>query len=125
MLILKQVASYPTGSLDFLVKLQKEEQKRQTSMQASNLIDQGGFSRVRLSIIIVGAGLGGLAAAIALARKGHKITVVEQAPALAEVCLLDRCAVVLELTHCFRSVPVSKSHQTQLGCSCNGGCSHF
>jgi flavin-dependent dehydrogenase len=55
-------------------------------MQTSTLINQDDLSRVRLNIIIVGAGLGGLAAAIALARKGHHITVIEQAPALAEVC---------------------------------------
>lgn len=33
----------------------------------------------------MGAGLGGLATAIALARKGHAVTVLEQAPALGEV----------------------------------------
>ena len=87
-LTLRKVASYPTGSLDFLVKLQKEDQKRQKALQTSNSSDQDIPSRVRLNIIIVGAGLGGLAAAIALARKGHEVKVVEQAPALAEVCRL-------------------------------------
>jgi NADPH-dependent 2,4-dienoyl-CoA reductase/sulfur reductase-like enzyme len=42
---------------------------------------------VPLSIIIVGAGLGGLAAAISLARRGHSVTVLEQAPELGEVIL--------------------------------------
>ncbi|KIW23274.1 uncharacterized protein PV07_11485 [Cladophialophora immunda] len=79
------VASYPTGSLDFLLKLQKEEQKRHKAMRTSNLLNQDDFSRVRLNTIIVGAGLGGLAAAISLARKGHKVTVFEQAPELGEV----------------------------------------
>ena len=38
-----------------------------------------------LNIIIVGAGLGGMATAIALARKGHQATVLEQATQLGEV----------------------------------------
>lgn len=36
-------------------------------------------------IIVAGAGIGGLAAALALARAGHKVTVYEQAPELGEV----------------------------------------
>ena len=36
-------------------------------------------------ILIAGAGLGGLAAALALLRDGHDVTVFEQAPALGEV----------------------------------------
>lgn len=39
----------------------------------------------RLRVTIVGAGLGGLAAAIALRRGGHEVTVVEQADALGTV----------------------------------------
>ncbi|KIW56578.1 hypothetical protein PV05_05230 [Exophiala xenobiotica] len=78
-------ASYPTGSLDFLVKLQKDEEKRQKAMRASSLVNGEDLSRLKLNIIIVGAGLGGLAAAIALSRRGHKVTVFEQAPELGEV----------------------------------------
>ncbi|KAJ5673977.1 hypothetical protein N7462_009416 [Penicillium macrosclerotiorum] len=40
---------------------------------------------LRLKVIVVGAGLGGLATAIALARSGHTITIYEQAQELGEV----------------------------------------
>ncbi len=40
---------------------------------------------VRLRVLVVGAGLGGLATAIALARRGHTVEVLEQAPQLGEV----------------------------------------
>lgn len=38
-----------------------------------------------LDIVVIGAGLGGLAAAISCALGGHRITVLEQAKELAEV----------------------------------------
>ena len=37
------------------------------------------------AILVVGAGIGGLAAALALARRGARVRVIEQAPALTEV----------------------------------------
>ncbi|KAJ5376230.1 hypothetical protein N7509_013116 [Penicillium cosmopolitanum] len=40
---------------------------------------------VHLDVIVVGAGLAGLATAIALARRNHKVTIYEQAQRLAEV----------------------------------------
>ncbi|KIW72870.1 hypothetical protein PV04_01033 [Phialophora macrospora] len=43
------------------------------------------MGKVRLHVGIIGAGLGGLAAAISIARAGHKVTILEQAPALGEV----------------------------------------
>jgi salicylate hydroxylase len=36
-------------------------------------------------VAIVGAGLGGLAAAIGIARVGHRVTIIEQAQQLGEV----------------------------------------
>lgn len=44
-------------------------------------------TRPKIHVGIVGAGLGGLAAAIGIARAGHKVTVLEQAALLGEVSL--------------------------------------
>ena len=41
--------------------------------------------QLQLQVGIVGAGLGGLAAAIGIALAGHKVTILEQASALGEV----------------------------------------
>ena len=67
-----QNVSYPTKSLEFLKHLDSAGREPPASA-------------VCLDIVIVGAGLGGLATAIALALKGHKVTVLEQAAALGEV----------------------------------------
>jgi monoamine oxidase len=44
--------------------------------------------KLKLRMIIIGAGLGGLGAAIGLARKGHHVMVLEAASALSEVRLI-------------------------------------
>lgn len=66
--------SYPSDSLAFL-------QQRQNGMEPKSH-----RSSINLKIIIVGAGLGGLATACALARRGHTVTIFEQTSQLGEVC---------------------------------------
>lgn len=45
------------------------------------------MSKPNLHVAIVGAGLGGLAAAIGIARAGHQVTMLEKASVLGEVLL--------------------------------------
>ncbi len=49
------------------------------------LVAQGGMTLDRLNILVIGAGIGGLAAAIALRRCGAFVRVVEQAQEISEV----------------------------------------
>ncbi len=43
------------------------------------------MAEIRSHVGVIGAGLGGLAAAIGIARAGHKVTILEQASVLGEV----------------------------------------
>lgn len=70
--------SYPTRSLEFLNPHCSSTQNGIPTVGVNQAI-------VLLDVVIVGAGLGGLATAVALARQGHKVVVLEQAHALAEV----------------------------------------
>ena len=66
----------------------------------------------QLHVAIVGAGLGGLAAAISISLAGHRATILEQASELGEVMPLP--FVSLQTTNLLlsRSEPASKSPQT-------------
>ncbi|KKY32762.1 putative salicylate hydroxylase [Diaporthe ampelina] len=68
--------SYPSNCLRFLGNPQTESTGKYAAPKEA---------RVKLNILVVGAGLGGLATAIALRRTGHHVTVFEQAPQLMEV----------------------------------------
>lgn len=46
---------------------------------------QGRKAPLSLNVVVVGCGLGGLAAAYCLNQAGHKVTILESAPALGEV----------------------------------------
>lgn len=79
---------YPSRSTKLLERLTKTS----SSQNGANF-----KANVPLRVLVVGAGLGGLATAVALARRGHEVTVLEQAPILGEVwrnrnhCLLNLC----------------------------------
>lgn len=80
--------SYPSQSFLFLKDLVEKPQSIQRHVTQA---------RLPLRIVIVGAGLGGLATAIAFARRGHSVEVLEQAPRLGEVCDHDLVLVQKEL----------------------------
>ncbi|KAH6692232.1 FAD binding domain-containing protein [Plectosphaerella plurivora] len=90
--------SYPSNCLQFLKDVS-------TSPRAQSNVSS---AKLKLDIIVVGAGLGGLATAVALARRGHKVRVFEQTAQLGEVGagiqippnsgkLLERWGVIAEL----------------------------
>lgn len=45
----------------------------------------GRKASLSLDVIVIGCGLGGLAAAHTLGHAGHKVTIVESAPAIGEI----------------------------------------
>ncbi|KAL3475747.1 hypothetical protein BJX99DRAFT_229213 [Aspergillus californicus] len=75
--------TYPSNSLNFM----KNIPPAHNAHNAINSDNQTSSvqARLKLDILVVGAGLGGLATATALARSGHKVTVVEQANEIKEV----------------------------------------
>jgi len=71
-------------------------------------------------IAIVGAGLGGLAAAIAISRAGHRVTILEQTEQLGEVRILCRNENYPVETYLTRLVPESKYLLIHLSSSSDG-----
>jgi salicylate hydroxylase len=67
-------ASYPSQSLRFLQKL---ENLKPYNIEEDANVKRPTQARLRLNIVIVGAGLGGLSLAIALARRGHSVRILE------------------------------------------------
>ena len=84
------------------------------------------MSSPKYHVAIVGAGLGGLAAAIAIARAGHKVTILEQATALGEVSVYSgrdlNCWRSADYLHLSRLAQGSRFHQI-LPVSLNDGIS--
>lgn len=91
-----QTASYPTRSLEFLQKLDQPVSSHGLHNGSSHLNGGSKPPPLLFKVVVVGAGLGGLATAIALARKGHTVTVLEQAPALGEVEYLSLLLEVID-----------------------------
>ena len=76
-----QIPTYPTRSLNFLNTLHNIKGSAKQPYQAI----EPNRASLALNVLVVGAGLGGLAVGIALARKGHAVTIFEQAPQMGEV----------------------------------------
>ncbi|PVH98236.1 FAD/NAD(P)-binding domain-containing protein [Periconia macrospinosa] len=74
--------TYPSQSLQFLKTWQLGHSPANHVRHSS---DQVSPARLKLDIVVVGAGLGGLALSIALARRGHSVRILEQAWELGEV----------------------------------------
>ena len=84
-----QIPSYPTRSLNFLKTLHRTGGNAKEVYEINN----SNPSSLALDVLVVGAGLGGLAVGIALARKGHAVTIFEQAPQMGEVGSSETCLV--------------------------------
>ena len=89
---------FPTRSLEFLRPLHNAENGYRppatpTPVEAGTNVSNGDGSFAKLSsdppiklhVLVVGAGIGGLVTGIALARNGHRVTIVEQSKQLNEV----------------------------------------
>ncbi|OAL36219.1 hypothetical protein AYO20_04377 [Fonsecaea nubica] len=100
-----EIPDYPSGSYNFIRRLRKEKEWTGPTLVKSSLsngaaaiahgrtdsVVTNGTSGtrehrwVKLKVAIIGAGVGGLSNAIALAQIGHDVSVYEQASALSEV----------------------------------------
>jgi salicylate hydroxylase len=82
-----QETSYPSNSLNFLQHLspQSSSQPNTVKEEPNPNITLPANSTIKMNIIISGAGLGGLATAIALRHHNHNVTIFEKTASLTEV----------------------------------------
>src|SRR5262245_34415360 len=97
-----QETSYPCQSLNFLKHLNDASGSAKGPLQA----------KVKLNVIIAGAGLGGLATAIALRKRGHTVTVFERAPEIGEAWFRTATVAAHNADKNIRLEQASKFHPT-------------
>ena len=51
----------------------------------------GVHNQEKLQVLVIGAGIGGLSASIAIKNAGHDVTILEKVPKLQEVMLISTC----------------------------------
>ncbi|KAF2164138.1 hypothetical protein M409DRAFT_25485 [Zasmidium cellare ATCC 36951] len=71
---------FPTGAWNYVQQAERDE-----TGERPDDYEHPSEAPIRLKVAIVGAGVGGLATAVALRRDGHEVHVYEDAPALSEL----------------------------------------
>ena len=101
-------------------KIQRDEISKLKVEASLPLINIKSSLILLIQVIVVGAGLGGLGAAIAILLAGHNVTVLESASEIAEVVQPIIHPSLPRILKELRSEPVSKSSPTAVMCYKHG-----